>query len=192
MFKIIPWIILFCWAGFILFWAVSAFSAKRDISQTAWKRFALLRITIAFVIVGWLWATSRWGKTANTNINFASHTMGWLAVIGVVFCLAGIALAVWARVHLGRNWSSVPTLKEDHELITSGPYSVVRHPIYSGVMLAVLGSTLTSPVWLAAFVLVTAMFIWRVRVEEALMTKQFPNQYPDYKKRTWALIPYVW
>ena len=71
------------------------------------------------------------------------------------------------------------------------PYALVRHPIYTGIILAALGSTLTSPVWLIMFFIVSSMFIWRKDVEENLMI-QIPNQYPEYKERTWALIPFVW
>jgi len=149
-------------------------------------------MVLVFVIVGWLWGASSFGRaTSHLWISNAS-VVGPLAAVGAVLCVLGIGIAVWARVYLGRNWSPAPALKHGHELVTSGPYTLVRHPIYTGVILAVLGSTLASPQWLIIFFLITGMFIWRVHVEEALMLKQFPNQYPEYKKRTWALIPYIW
>jgi protein-S-isoprenylcysteine O-methyltransferase len=115
-----------------------------------------------------------------------------LPAIGSMLCVAGIALAIWARLHLGRNWSPAPALKEGHELVTSGPYRLVRHPIYTGILTALLGSSLVSIAALIALVVVGAMFIWRVGAEEKLMMQQFPNEYPQYKRNTRALIPYVW
>lgn len=190
--NIIPWILLISWAVFILYWAISAFSVKLDINQSAWQRWWWVRLMIIFTAIGWVWATSRIEKTLDYQLFFGAHATGVLAVCGAAFCILGIALAIWARVHLGRNWSPAPALKEEHELVTTGPYALVRHPIYTGIMVATLGSTIANPVWLIIFFIITAMFVWRVHVEENLMLKQFPNQYPEYQKRTWALIPYVW
>jgi protein-S-isoprenylcysteine O-methyltransferase Ste14 len=189
--TIIPWIIIGCWCIFIGYWAISSLSVKRDISRSPWQRFWWLRVIVAAVVIGWLWGTSRLGKAAQYSWFSHLHSDA-LAALGAIICMAGIALAIWARVHIGRNWSSSPALKEDHELITSGPYSLIRHPIYTGVILATFGSTLASPAWLIMFFVVSALFIWRVHVEEALMIKQFPDKYPAYMKRTWALVPYIW
>ncbi|MDR3643089.1 MAG: isoprenylcysteine carboxylmethyltransferase family protein [Candidatus Doudnabacteria bacterium] len=187
------YIVSLSWAAFILFWVISAFGAKRDLGRSPWRRLAWLRIVIVAVILTVIWKKEPLGALAqHWGISQAVPANTALAAIGTVLCLLGVAFAIWARVHLGRNWSAAPALKEDHELITSGPYSLVRHPIYTGIIAAALGTAFVIPVWAALFIVISGIFIWRVRVEESLMTKQFPNQYPDYKKRTWALIPYVW
>ncbi len=113
--------------------------------------------------------------------------------LGAVLCVAGIAFAIWARWHLGRNWSATPSIKEGHELVASGPYRFVRHPIYTGIILALLGSALTnSVIWVAFFIIFTINFIARIPIEERYMLQLFPGEYPEYKKRTKALIPFVW
>lgn len=191
--SIIPWIIAACWAVFVLYWIVSSFGVKRDIGRAPWWRLWLVRIGIATVVIGLLrWGIFSLGNNTRYLEIFTTTTTGVAAGIGAVFCILGIALAVWARAYLGRNWSPAPALKEEHELVTSGPYKLIRHPIYTGVILAALGSTMTSLAWIIMFFIISAMFIWRVHVEERLMIRQFPNQYPDYKKRTWALVPFIW
>ena len=114
-------------------------------------------------------------------------------LIGVILCAAGIAIAIWARVYLGRNWSGTPSIKEGHELVTSGPYRFVRHPIYTGMILAFLGSALVAGIiWSVVFLFFTINFLYRIPVEERYMTQLFPDQYPEYKKKTRALVPFIW
>jgi len=111
-----------------------------------------------------------------------------------ILCICGIAFAIWARRHLGSNWSSHPALKEGHELVISGPYRIVRHPIYTGMLTAALGSVMDThkAIWLYFTVVMTATFVYRIHVEEAIMVRTFPDSYPDYKARTSALIPFIW
>lgn len=191
--KIISWIIVVCWLTLIITWVVTAFSVKHDIKNSLWRRFAWLRIVIIFIVVSIVWERSSLGALDHVWGIFQIVPLSPLIdVIGVLLCIFGIGYAIWARVHLGRNWSPIPTVKEGHELITSGPYRLVRHPIYTGIILATVGTGLVIPVWFFVFLIMTGTFIWRVKKEEALMTKQFPNQYPEYMKRTWALVPWVW
>jgi protein-S-isoprenylcysteine O-methyltransferase Ste14 len=114
-------------------------------------------------------------------------------VIGIALCAAGIAFAIWARRVLGTNWSGNPTIKQGHELIRRGPYALVRHPIYTGLLLAVFGSAFGRG-RLQDLVLVIYAFVCigvKSRIEETLMLRQFPLDYPEYRKRTKALIPRV-
>jgi protein-S-isoprenylcysteine O-methyltransferase Ste14 len=116
-------------------------------------------------------------------------------IVGVMLDLPGVALAVWARLALGRNWSGiVVTMKQGHELVQTGPYAVVRHPIYTGLLLAVIGTAATEGTF-AAYVGVAAIFIAfliRVAIEEQLMSEQFGEAYQAYRGRTWKLVPLVW
>jgi protein-S-isoprenylcysteine O-methyltransferase len=114
-----------------------------------------------------------------------------LAILAVAITASGIAIAVWARVHLGTNWSTLPAVTD--RLITSGPYRYVRHPIYTGVLLALLGSALVSEIWwCVGFAAACILFAYRIRAEERLLEDTFPNQYAGYKARSWALVPFVW
>jgi protein-S-isoprenylcysteine O-methyltransferase Ste14 len=114
-------------------------------------------------------------------------------VVGITACAAGVALAIWARHTLGKNWSGSPTIKEGHELIESGPYRYVRHPIHTGILLAVaragLGSGQMKHPNSLGLALVT---LWvKLRIEEALTLRQSPQAYPGYMRRKKALIPFI-
>lgn len=113
--------------------------------------------------------------------------------IGVVLTAAGIGLAIWARLVLGTNWSAAPMIKQDHELIQRGPYRLVRHPIYTGLLLALLGTCgAGGRLWDAClFGLAVAMLVAKLKIEEGLMLRQFPESYPAYRRRTKALVPFV-
>ena len=113
---------------------------------------------------------------------------------GLAIMILGLAFTVWARVHLGRLWSGAVTLKEGHELIRSGPYGIVRHPIYTGLVAASVGTALARGTISAIFglVLICVVCLIKIRAEERLMTEQFPDAYRDYRREVRALIPFVW
>jgi protein-S-isoprenylcysteine O-methyltransferase Ste14 len=116
-----------------------------------------------------------------------------IETIGVVLCMLGVAFAIWARNVLGENWSGAPQIKEGHELIQAGPYRLVRHPIYTGILLAMFGTgfgfgRIQS---LVLFLFCFAALWLKLKVEESLMSQQFPEAYPAYRKKTKALIPYL-
>ncbi|TJX15954.1 MAG: isoprenylcysteine carboxylmethyltransferase family protein, partial [Mesorhizobium sp.] len=111
----------------------------------------------------------------------------------VVVTLAGMAFLVWARQSLGRNWSQTVSAKQDHELVTSGPYRYVRHPMYTGGMVAGIGSAIVvGGGFIFLLILLGSLFLWRVGAEDRLLAVQFPNEFPAYARRTKALIPFVW
>jgi protein-S-isoprenylcysteine O-methyltransferase Ste14 len=116
----------------------------------------------------------------------------WLQGIGLVVFLLGLALAVWARIYLGRNWGMPMSEKADPELVTTGPYSVIRHPIYSGIILAMIGTAIAvSWYWLIAVVLLGGYFVYSAVMEERHMAEVFPDTYPPYKQSTKMLIPFI-
>jgi len=115
-----------------------------------------------------------------------------LAAVGAVVFLSGLGLALWARVHLGRNWGMPMTERAEPELVTSGPYRFVRHPIYSGILLGMLGTALATDLYfLVAFGIALAYFSYSAAVEERLLGASFPDAYPRYRAHTKMLIPYV-
>ena len=117
-----------------------------------------------------------------------------VGILADVLVFLSLLITLWARVVLGRNWSSRVTFKVDHELIQRGPYHWVRHPIYSGLLLMGIGTAMSCN--RVNFFLGMGLCSWglwvKLRKEEALMTKHFPEVYPEYKARTKALIPFVW
>ncbi len=113
--------------------------------------------------------------------------------LGVVLCVAGLGFSVWARRHLGRNWGVPMSLKEGHELVTTGPYALVRHPIYTGILFALFGTVLAGGMLaLLFFVFFCPYFLYAMWTEDRLMTGQFPGEYAEYKRRTKLVIPWVW
>lgn len=182
-------ITLLLWIAFIVYWWISAIGVKKNVEGRSWVRGAGLRILFVVAIILILQASS-----SITPSGFWGYRFGYgVELAGVILCFAGIAFAVWARVHLGRDWSPTPSIKEGHELVTSGPYRFVRHPIYTGIILAMFGSALVSgAIWFVVFLVFSGMFLWRIPIEEGYMMRLFPDQYPEYKKHTKALIPFVW
>ena len=114
-----------------------------------------------------------------------------IQVAGLTMTVLGCLFAIWARVALGTNWSGIPKVKEGHALIVKGPYALVRHPIYSGTLLALIGTGLAADrgAWLLAWVLVAIAYAVKIRQEERLMHETFPTEYPQYRQRVKALIP---
>ncbi len=186
-------IITIAWFAIILYWMISAVGVKRNVQRTGswwrsfWFRVVLIAIGIAILANGLSSSVWIWAEALPIFRNFFLH------IIGLILTIGGIAFAIWARRSLGRNWSGVPSIKQDHELVTSGPYRFVRHPIYTGVSIGLLGSSFVGgPAWLIAFVIYTAVFVARIPVEERYMMQLFPDQYPAYRARTKALVPFLW
>jgi protein-S-isoprenylcysteine O-methyltransferase Ste14 len=117
---------------------------------------------------------------------------GATAALGIALVAAGLGIAVWARRHLGRNWSSAVTVKEEHALIRTGPYRHVRHPIYSGILLAFIGTVTVIGERRGVIALALTLFalIHKSRVEERRMLETFPD-YAGYRRTTAMLIPFV-
>jgi protein-S-isoprenylcysteine O-methyltransferase Ste14 len=116
-----------------------------------------------------------------------------LRITGDVTVLIGLIIALWARIILGGNWSASVTFKENHELIERGPYRFVRHPIYTGILLMILGTAIISGRAGPFLALIICFLVYwqKLRQEEALLTRHFPETYPGYKSRTKALIPFL-
>lgn len=178
------------WFGWILYWAVSAKGVKKNIQKKDWRKGAALRLLfVIFVVIFFQVPVVQEFYRKYSTIRF--HPA--LAIIGLIICASSLAFAIWARRHLGRNWSPHPSVQENHELVTSGPYALVRHPIYTGLIFAMFGTALAIGfMWLIVFVAVAVPLMWRIPEEERIMAQLFPNDYPAYKKRTKVLIPFVY
>ena len=167
------------WIAFGVYWLVSAFGTKEG-SRTSRARAPGLVVILAFALL-----------RVFKGDTLAVHTL-ILEVVGTILFASGIAFAVWARIYLGRNWGMPMTQKDEPELVTSGPYRYVRHPIYSGILLAILGTALATNIyWLITFVVLGVYFVYSATVEEKLLTTTFPSTYPSYRSRTKMLIPFV-
>jgi protein-S-isoprenylcysteine O-methyltransferase Ste14 len=183
--QIIAWL----WIAWALYWIVSAISNKttRRRESLGSRLSHVVPLTVGFVLlawhdVPWAWLAARlWPR---------SFTAYWL---GVTLLAAGLGFTVWARVHLGRNWSGSVTVKQDHELIRSGPYAYVRHPIYTGLLAAALGTAIASGTVRAALglLIIAAALLRKLRTEEAFMRETFPGEYERYAAAVPGLIPFA-
>jgi protein-S-isoprenylcysteine O-methyltransferase Ste14 len=180
--HLLDFIIVVGWAAFWMYWLVASIGVKSG--KTRWTQFAGFRVVAILVILLLIRQRVFKGHAATSD--------PWLQGIGTALFVMGLALAVWARVYLGRNWGMPMSKKADPELVTTGPYRTVRHPIYSGIILAMIGTTMAVSVyWLAAVVLVGAWFLYSAVMEDRYMAGLFPSTYPGYKRSTKMLIPYL-
>ncbi len=170
------------WAMFWLYWLVAAFSVKRG--RISWSRELRIRAVIAVIVILLIRFRAFRGHGLNTD--------PWRAGVGLVLFGLGLAFAIWARVHIGRNWGGPMTRKDEPELVTSGPYRLARHPIYSGILVAGVGTAVAlSWPWLFAVGLAGMYFLYSATVEERYLTEQFPDAYPLYKRSTKMLVPFI-
>jgi protein-S-isoprenylcysteine O-methyltransferase Ste14 len=170
------------WAGFWIYWLVAAFSMKRG--RPAWSRE--LRIRAVVLVLALLLVRS--GALRDHGLNLDP----WRTGLGLILFVAGLGFAIWARVHIGRNWGTPMSQKNEPELVTSGPYHLVRHPIYSGAILAGVGTAVAlSWQWLIAVALAGVYFVYSATVEERNLTAQFPDTYRAYRRSSKMFIPFI-
>jgi len=177
------------WLGWAGYW----WAAARDVKPTARHESLssrLLHIVPLAVAVALLWLPQSPIPVLGERLLPPGIWPFWT---GALLTVAGLLFTVWARVHLGRNWSATITVKQGHELITSGPYRLVRHPIYAGLLLAFIGSGLARAEWRGALAVALAFWaLWRkLRIEERWMREQFGAAYDEYARRVGALVPFI-
>ena len=185
------WLHIGMWWAWVGYWWIASRDVKKTVKveSAASRRSHFLPLFIAFCLVCWITLP----VPVLSEYVFPVRQWWIWATVGAVLTAAGLAFAVWARVKLGRNWSGTVTVKESHELTTGGPYSLVRHPIYTGLLLALLGTALSRGV-VQGFVGVAlaGITLWhKLRIEERYMGEEFGAQYAEYKDRVRALIPFV-
>jgi protein-S-isoprenylcysteine O-methyltransferase Ste14 len=175
------------WIAWLIYWAVSAQNVRpaQTLEPLPWRITTPLMMTLAAMLV-----FSRFLRFGPLARRFVPETPR-IAGTAIFLVIAGLAISVWARRHLGQFWSSRVTLKTDHQLIQSGPYARVRHPIYSGLLLALIGTALFVGEWraVAGVALVFATHWHKARREEALLSHEFGVDYEQYCRRTGSLIP---
>lgn len=182
--------VAYLWSALWLYWLVTAITAKQSIRRQTYASRIIqsVPVIIAFSL---LFSRRIWPQWLHLRlIPKSGPALLWT---GTLLTAVGIAFAIWARTWIGRNWSGSITIKDQHELIQNGPYSLVRHPIYTGLLTAFLGTALVNGEvrGLIGFLLLVAGFGAKLRMEEAFMTQQFGNAYLEYKDRVKALVPFL-
>lgn len=182
-------LVLGLWLAWGVFWLASAWSTK----ATARRESPLSRLAhgVPLLLGAWLLMAPVLPPPLRP---LQAQVVPWSMALygaGVAVLAAGLAFSVWARLHLGRNWSGTVTVKRDHELVQSGPYAWVRHPIYTGLLGGFVGTAMLLDQWRGVVALAIMLAaIWRkLRLEERFMLDTFGADYAAYRSRVRALIP---
>jgi protein-S-isoprenylcysteine O-methyltransferase len=182
--------VAYLWTALWIFWVMSALTAKQSVKRQSFiSRLAQSgSVIIAFSLLFAHHVRPYW-----LHLRFFPKSDLTIMWIGTALTAAGTAFAIWARLWIGRNWSGTITIKQQHELIQGGPYSLVRHPIYTGLILAFLGTALVHGEisGLLGFLLLVLGFGFKLRMEETFMVQQFGSTYLDYKHRVKAVVPFL-
>lgn len=181
-------IIVLSWALFCGYWAVSSLAAKMSTGRIARvRRYLPVLLLLPAVSLAMLaFESEKFPHHGSPGIG--------LRIAGTVLCGLGVAIAIWARTCLGDNWGMPMTRREAPQLVTKGPYACVRHPIYTGILLGIVGTSLaTSPGMLLGWTAAAFLYFWISSIkEEQDMLRAFPEQYRAYMSRTRRLIPFIW
>ena len=177
------------WLSWIFYWWVASRDVKSNVRREPLTSGLLHIVPFAIAILLFSLRDVRIAFLRERFLPLAE----WPFWLGFLLTAGGMFFATWARVHLGRNWSGIVTIKKEHELVTSGPYGLVRHPIYTGLLLAFLGSALALGDWrgVLAFALAAGALWHKLRVEERWMREQFGVAYQAYSHRVAALVPFI-
>jgi len=180
------WIISGPWLLWVLYWFFSALNAQRmeQAEPPASRLLHLALFILSFVLVAWP-GLAGWPLVPDRLLAL---------ILGVCIEVSGLGLTVWARVYLGQYWSGAVGIKVGHKLIFGGPYALVRHPIYTGMVLAFLGTILSADrmVGLLALALFTFAYVRKILIEEKWLVRQFNEEYTGYQRNVWAFIPFIW
>lgn len=179
------------WLLWLMYWGISALRVKPAVRVES-RASRLGRHVLLVILAALLLRRYAWFNGSFLNERFVPDHM-WIVWLGVGLAVIGVAFTCWARVVLGQNWSGTVQLKQDHELIVRGPYSFVRHPIYTGLLVAFFGTALAIGEWHALFsVALLATAFWRkLRLEERWLCELFGEPYRNYMRRVKALVPWV-
>jgi len=179
-------LILVCWVALGMYWNISARSIKSTAEpQDPAARLARMPVWLGFVLLLAAWVHP-FGPAVIRRTIFSDSA-------GVGICVLGLLVAIWSRKVLGAEWSRDVELKQGHKLVERGPYKFMRHPIYTGHLLMGLGTAIASGllVGFAGLASFAGGFWIKLNQEERLLLRAFPGQYPAYKARVKALIPYL-
>lgn len=184
--------LIFPWIVFAVVWTIAApFTQKTVRRESMFSRGAyLLPILFAIVALETRVLVAIWpGFYARIVPDTPAIRM-----IAYAFDYGGIAFSIWARATLGSLWSGTITLKENHRLVQAGPFSITRHPIYTGIVLAAVGIVLRvgTPFALVGLAVLVASFVKKLGKEEALMRETFGDEHRAYAERVRKLVPYIW
>lgn len=180
-------LLLIPWVTLLIYWVIGAFKTHATRQK---ESFASRYLVVLLEVAGYLLVFNQATEIGFLGRRFIPRTLTG-AASGVLLTWLGIGLAIWARYHLAEYWSARVTIKEDHQLIRTGPYSNFRHPIYSGLVLATIGTALVIGKWrcVLGFVFALIGYCIKARKEEEMLTQQFGDAFREHQKHAGFLLP---
>jgi protein-S-isoprenylcysteine O-methyltransferase Ste14 len=175
------------WTFFILYWLLASLNVNRMRKREPVSQ----RLAFLFILVAGCSLLIHAGLRLGILTGRFVPSQPWVQWLGVALTAAGIAFAIWARVHIGKYWSASVSLREGHQLIRTGPYARIRHPIYSSILLALAGTFLMNGryIELAAFGIILLGFIVKAKREEALLSGEFGPAFDEHRRHTGFFLP---
>ena len=188
-FELIYRLVQAAWLALVVVWLLGALKTKRAVRSQSIGPIVIHRLAL---LSGYVLVFAPLLNVGFLGERFAPRSVS-VAEIGMALTWAGVGFAIWARLFLGTNWSAAVSVKEDHRLIRSGPYAIVRHPIYSGLLLAIFGTTLVVGKCraLVGFIILSTAWHVKSRTEERFMREEFGEEYLAYRSQVKGLIPFV-
>ncbi|MEK6816572.1 MAG: isoprenylcysteine carboxylmethyltransferase family protein [Nanoarchaeota archaeon] len=173
--------IVFAWLTFLCFWVAGIFIYKPPVPRQRDKRWSPFLVSVVLIT---LMAELLAGKYLLNRFDLPSPIDSLSEIIGAVLLISGLSFAIWARIRLGRFWSGSIAFIEGQPIVKDGPYSIVRHPIYTGVIMMIWGSLLLEPFGFVLLIAVlgTLLLARKARLEERLLERHLGDKYSNYKK----------
>ncbi len=185
--QIFEWILLGIWVIFWSYWLITAWLNRSPVKR---RQSSMLPTLPIIAVVIWILVTGIYPDLVYQQI-FPDGIVASIA--GTIITILGLGFAIWARLHLGTNWSGLPIIRVDHKLIRTGPYTIVRNPIYTGILIAFVGTAIViGKFWaIIAILIVFVAFFMKIRIEEKFLLEEFGEDYLKYKKEVKSLIPFI-
>jgi protein-S-isoprenylcysteine O-methyltransferase Ste14 len=177
----LPWLI------FLAYWIFASFRVNR-MERPEPRGDRLVRLGLG--ILSWYLLSRADPRFGALNERFIPWSPA-VFVVGAALTWIGVGFAIWARYHIAQYWSATVALRADHHLIRTGPYARIRHPIYTGILLAIIGTALVVGRYraLASFAVMLVSFIWKSKQEESLLSSQFGPEFDEHRRRTGFFLP---
>jgi len=183
-------ILILVWAAYFAYWFLSALKDRTPLKRTSGTKPAGLVLIMLPVEIGSVLLCTLFPEFVTGRFLPAAAPY---IIAGTVITLGGLAFALWARLHLGKSWTGLPAIRENHQMVRTGPYSAVRNPIYTGMLAALAGTAIATGYMAVLLFLIVALcvFTGKIRTEERLLEDEFGEDYLRYKREVKALVPYV-
>ena len=183
-------VLILVWAAYFTYWFLSAWKDRSPLKRMPGVKPTGIMLLMLPVEIGSVLLCTFFPELVTGRFLPAAAPY---IIAGTAITVGGLAFAIWARLHLGKSWTGLPAIRESHEMVRTGPYSAVRNPIYTGMLVALAGSAIATGYTAVVlfFLVALCVFMGKIRVEERLLEDEFGEDYVRYKREVKALVPFV-